>query len=189
MWREKNNIITFSEKSTSWGSAQLYLICFSILFGIACSMLTCRGFAWDQICFEDFLFITAMLLTCVSSSPWRSTKCGCLSYVGENCTHGRRYPADTCTQHGTWGSSVNQALKLIPFFLLYFKEDFTTVCGSLAVGKEILVERKDNEDNSIVCGNICTKHCSSSAVIFFFFAFLCKWSKVRMGIGLWQACH
>lgn len=94
---------------------------------------------------------------------------GALSYV-EDCTH-RRRPADTSTQHGTCGSSVNQALKLIPFSLLYFKKDLKkdlfTVCESLAIGKEILVEQKDNADNSVVYGSICTKHCSSSAVIFF----------------------
>lgn len=33
------------------------------------------------------------------------------AWVEEDCTHGRR-PADTCTQRGTCGSSVNQALKL-----------------------------------------------------------------------------
>lgn len=35
------------------------------------------------------------------------------------------------------------------YFVLYCEENFSTVCGSLAKGKEIVVERKD-DDNLVV---------------------------------------
>jgi len=46
------------------------------------------------------------------------------------------------------------------YFLLHCGEDFSTVCESLAVGKEIVMGRKDDGDNLVVYGNICTKHCN-----------------------------
>lgn len=49
------------------------------------------------------------------------------------------------------------------YFLLYCKEGFSTACESLAAGKAIVVERKDDgddDDNSVVCGSVCIKHCN-----------------------------
>lgn len=48
------------------------------------------------------------------------------------------------------------------YFLLYCKAGFSTACESLAAGKAIVVERKDDggDDNSVVCGSICIKHCN-----------------------------
>lgn len=54
------------------------------------------------------------------------------------------------------------------YFLLYCEEDFSTVCESLAIGKET-VERKDDDDNSVVYGTICTKHCHVPLLLWFFF--------------------
>lgn len=89
--------------------------------------------------------------------------------------------------HSTWHLWIKckPGIKVGTFFSVVFQGGFfhSVWKPGNRQGKKRwrLVERKDNGDNSVVRGNICTKHCSSSAVGFFLHSCV---SEVKLGSPL-----